>query len=61
MQWDVAHIIGFIVEAIVDEHRGVEVGDFLITLHMPNDVSEAKKIENRNIFAEKPANRESME
>eukprot|EP00975_Prorocentrum_lima_P039872 8375359-Prorocentrum_lima.AAC.1 len=37
MQWDVVHLIGFIVDAIIDEHGEFEHGDVMITLHTPED------------------------
>eukprot|EP00975_Prorocentrum_lima_P059062 12387713-Prorocentrum_lima.AAC.1 len=52
MQWDVIHLIEFTVEAIIDEHRLIETGDVLITLHMPADAPEERRNETWNHFAE---------
>eukprot|EP00975_Prorocentrum_lima_P064605 12898512-Prorocentrum_lima.AAC.1 len=51
MQWDVDHLIGFMVKAIIDEHRLIKPGDFLITLYMTEDTPESVKKEARNHFA----------
>eukprot|EP00975_Prorocentrum_lima_P020644 4343880-Prorocentrum_lima.AAC.1 len=40
------------IEAIINEHRMIQGGDFLITLHMPTEAPEEYRNETRMHFAE---------
>eukprot|EP00975_Prorocentrum_lima_P035988 7571495-Prorocentrum_lima.AAC.1 len=61
MQWDVVNVIAFMADAIIDEHREIDNGDFLITLHAPMGMSEARAAETKDRFAEQLADTGELE